>query len=215
MMAAVDQSVAAVIVEPVQGLSGARDLAPEFLRAAREACDAAGATLIFDEVQCGVGRCGAFSASEAVGVAPDIVTFAKGLASGLPIGAVVAAPAVTASLAPGDLGSTFGGGPVPCAAALATLEVIDREGLIANALRVGARLTAGALALGVRRVSGRGLLLGLHLDRPAAEVQRALFGHRIVTGTAADPAVLRLLPPLTFSADEADLLLAGLAEVLR
>jgi acetylornithine/succinyldiaminopimelate/putrescine aminotransferase len=87
--------------------------------------------------------------------------------------------------------------------------------LIANALRVGARLTAGALALGVRRVSGRGLLLGLHLDRPAAEVQRALFGHRIVTGTAADPAVLRLLPPLTFSADEADLLLAGLAEVLR
>jgi acetylornithine/succinyldiaminopimelate/putrescine aminotransferase len=215
MAAAVDPSVAAVIVEPVQGLSGARDLAPGFLRAARNACDAAGAVLIFDEVQCGVGRCGAFSAAEAVGVTPDIVTFAKGLASGLPIGAVVAAPAVTASLALGDLGSTFGGGPVPCAAALATLDVIDREGLIENAVRIGARLTAGALGLGVRRVSGRGLLLGLHLDRPAAEVQRELFGRRIITGTAADPAVLRLLPPLNFSADEADLLLAGLAEVLR
>jgi acetylornithine/N-succinyldiaminopimelate aminotransferase len=213
--AAVDASVAAVIVEPVQGLSGARDLTPRFLRAARDACDAAGAVLIFDEVQCGVGRCGAFSAAEAVGVTPDIVTFAKGLASGLPIGAVVAAPAVTASLALGDLGSTFGGGPVPCAAALATLDVIDREGLIENAVRVGARLTAGALGLGVRRVSGRGLLLGLHLDRPAAEVQRALFQRRIITGTAADPAVLRLLPPLNFSLREADLLLAGLAEVLR
>jgi acetylornithine/N-succinyldiaminopimelate aminotransferase len=215
MAAAVDASVAAVIVEPVQGLSGARDLAPGFLRAARNACDAAGAVLIFDEVQCGVGRCGAFSAAEAVGVTPDIVTLAKGLASGLPIGAVVAAPVVTASLALGDLGSTFGGGPVPCAAALATLEVIDREGLIENAVRVGAKLTAGALGLGVRRVSGRGLLLGLHLDRPAAEVQRALFKRRIITGTAADPAVLRLLPPLNFSAREADLLLAGLAEVLR
>jgi acetylornithine/succinyldiaminopimelate/putrescine aminotransferase len=213
--AAVDQSVAAVIVEPVQGLSGARDLAPEFLRAAREACDAAGAVLIFDEVQCGVGRCGAFSAAEAVGVTPDIVTLAKGLASGLPIGAVVATPAVTAGISLGDLGSTFGGGPVPCAAALATLDVIDREGLIENAVRVGAKLTTGALGLGVRRVSGRGLLLGLHLDRPAAEVQRALFGRRIITGTASDPAVLRLLPPLSFSSTEADLLLAGLAEVLR
>ena len=215
MKAAVDQSVAAVIVEPVQGLSGARDLAPEFLRAAREACDATGAVLIFDEVQCGVGRCGAFSAAEAVGVTPDIMTFAKGLASGLPIGAVVATPAVTAGLGLGDLGSTFGGGPLPCAAALATRDVIDREGLIENAVRVGARLTTGALRLGVRGVSGRGLLLGLHLDRPAAEVQRALFDRRIITGTASDPAVLRLLPPLSFSEREADLLLAGLAEVLR
>jgi acetylornithine/succinyldiaminopimelate/putrescine aminotransferase len=214
MAAAVDASVAAVIVEPVQGLSGARDLTPGFLRAARDACDAAGAVLIFDEVQCGVGRCGAFSAAEAVGVTPDIVTFAKGLASGLPIGAVVAAPAVTASLGLGDLGSTFGGGPVPCAAALATLDVIDREGLIENAVRVGARLTAGALGLGVRRVSGRGLLLGLHLDRLAGEVQRALFGRRILTGTASDPQVLRLLPPLSFSVEDADLLLGGLREVL-
>jgi acetylornithine/N-succinyldiaminopimelate aminotransferase len=212
--AAVDHTVAAVIVEPVQGLSGARDLGTEFLRAARQVCDRHGTALIFDEVQCGVGRCGAFSAAEAVGVVPDVLTLAKGLASGLPIGAVVASPAVTASIGTGDLGSTFGGGPVPCAAALATLDVIEREGLIENAVRIGARLGRGARALGVRRVSGRGLLLGLHLDRPAAEVQRALFARRIITGTASDPGVLRLLPPLSFSAHEADLVLAGLKEVL-
>ena len=211
---AVDDTVAAVILEPVQGLSGARDLSTEFLRAARGACDRHGAALIFDEVQCGVGRCGAFTTAEAVGVVPDVLTFAKGLASGLPIGAVIARPAVTASIGVGDLGSTFGGGPVACAAALATIDVIEREGLIENAVRVGARLTRGARALGVRHVSGRGLLLGLHLERPAAEVQRALFGRRIITGTASDPKVLRLLPPLSFSAQEADLLLSGLKEVL-
>jgi acetylornithine/succinyldiaminopimelate/putrescine aminotransferase len=214
MKRAVDDGVAAVILEPVQGLSGARDLSPDFLRAARQACDAHGAALIFDEVQCGVGRCGAFSAAEALGVVPDVLTFAKGLASGLPIGAVVATPAITATITTGDLGSTFGGGPVPCAAALATLDVIEREGLVENAIRVGGRLARGARSLGVRHVSGRGLLLGLHLGRDAAEVQRALFGRRIITGTASDPRVLRLLPPLSFSADEADLLLNGLAEVL-
>jgi acetylornithine/N-succinyldiaminopimelate aminotransferase len=212
--AAVDDGVAAVILEPVQGLSGARDLSADFLRAARRICEARGATLVFDEVQCGVGRCGAFSAAEAVGVVPDILTFAKGLASGLPIGAVIATPSVTASIGTGDLGSTFGGGPVPCAAALATIDVIEREGLIENAVRIGARLARGARSLGVHHVSGRGLLLGLHLDRSAAGVQRALFDRRIITGTASDPKVLRLLPPLSFSAREADLLLAGLKEVL-
>jgi acetylornithine/succinyldiaminopimelate/putrescine aminotransferase len=212
--AAVDQTVAAVLVEPVQGFAGARNCSVEFLVAARRICDEHGAVLLFDEVQCGVGRCGAFSAAEAVGVAPDALTFAKGLAGGLPIGAVVASPLLTDSLTPGDLGSTFGGGPVPCAAALANLAVIEREGLIANAVAVGDQLRRGALDLGVARVTGRGLLLGLHLDRPAAEVQRSLFGRRILTGTATDPQVLRLLPPLSFSHEEADLLLAGLAEVL-
>ncbi|MEO6055388.1 MAG: aminotransferase class III-fold pyridoxal phosphate-dependent enzyme [Gemmatimonadales bacterium] len=212
--AAVDDTVAAVLVEPVQGFAGARDCAPEFLAAARRLTDERGAVLLFDEVQCGVGRCGAFSAAEAVGVIPDALTFAKGLAGGLPIGAVVASPLLTDSLALGDLGSTFGGGPVPCAAALANIEVIERDGLIANAVAVGAHLTQGAKALGVRVVSGRGLLLGLHLGRPAADVQRALFERRMLTGTATDPQVLRLLPPLSFSHREADLLLAGLEEVL-
>ena len=212
---AVNETTAALIVEPVQGVAGARDCSPAFLEAARRVCDQAGAALIFDEIQCGVGRCGAFTAAEAYGVVPDAITLAKGLASGMPVSAVVAGPKLSAGVKTGDLGSTFGGGPVVCAAALATLEVLDREGLIANAIAVGDRLRRGALRLGIPRVTGRGLLLGLHLGRPAAPVQQALFGHRILTGTASDPAVLRLMPPLTFTDGEADLLLDGLTEVLR
>ena len=212
---AVDQSVAALIVEPVQGFAGARDCSPEFLRAARRICRDRGAALIFDEVQCGVGRCGAFSAAEAYGVVPDLLTFAKGLASGLPIAAVVATPEITSTVTLGDLGSTFGGGPVPCAAALATIDVIVRERLIENAVAVGEYLAHGIRKLGVSRVSGRGLLLGLHLGKPAVPVQQALFQHRILTGTATDAEVLRLLPPLSFSQAEADILLTGLKDVLQ
>jgi acetylornithine/N-succinyldiaminopimelate aminotransferase len=212
---AVDQSVAALIVEPIQGFAGARDCSPEFLRAAREICNQSGAVLIFDEVQCGVGRCGAFSAAESFGVVPDVLTFAKGLAAGLPIGAVIATEGVTRNLSLGDLGSTFGGGPVPCAAALANIAVLERDRLIQNAVEIGAYLTASLVRLGVNRVSGRGLLLGLHLGRPAAQVQRALFGHKILTGTSTDPEILRLLPPLSFSRREADILISGLQDVLR
>jgi acetylornithine/N-succinyldiaminopimelate aminotransferase len=211
---AVDETVAAVILEPVQGLSGARDLSPEFVAAARRVTLDRGALLIFDEIQCGVGRCGAFTAAEAYGVVPDLLTMAKGLASGLPIGAVVATPEVGDRLQVGDLGSTFGGGPVPCAAALATLDVIEEEQLIDNAIRVGDQLRRGAEALGVVRVSGRGLLLGLHLGGPARSAQRALFERRVLTGTASDPEVLRLMPPLSFSAADAKRLLDALSEVL-
>jgi acetylornithine/N-succinyldiaminopimelate aminotransferase len=211
---AVDETVAAVILEPVQGLSGARDLSPEFVAAARRVTLDRGALLIFDEIQCGVGRCGAFTAAEAYGVVPDLLTMAKGLASGLPIGAVVATPEVGDRLQVGDLGSTFGGGPVPCAAALATLDVIEEEQLIENAIRVGDQLRRGAEALGVVRVSGRGLLLGLHLGGPALSAQRALFERRVLTGTASDPEVLRLMPPLSFSAADAKRLLDALSEVL-
>lgn len=211
LTAAVDQSVAAVIIEPVQGLSGARDCSPEFLRAARAACDRAGAALIFDEIQCGVGRSGAFTAAEVYGVTPDILTLAKGLASGLPIGAMVATSALAAGVRIGDLGSTFGGGPVACAAALATLEVIDGDRLYENVQRVSAHLR-GRVS---HRVQGLGLLLGIQLPRPAAEVQQALFRHRVLTGTASDPAILRLLPPLSFSIEEADRLLGALDTVLQ
>ena len=212
--AVVDGSVAAVIVEPVQGIQGARDCAPEFLQAARAICTRAGAALLFDEIQCGAGRCGAFTAAEAYGVTPDAVTMAKGLAAGLPIGAVVASPWLVEGLAIGDLGSTFGGGPVVCAAALANLEVIAGEGLVANADAIGRYIRDEALGLGVLGVQGRGLLIGLRLERPAAEVQRALFAHHIVTGTSADPEVLRLMPPLSFSRAEADILLTALGKVL-
>lgn len=210
----VDSTTAAVIVEPVQGLTGARDCSEEFLQAARRACTRAGAALIFDEVQIGVGRSGSFTAAEAFGVTPDIITMAKGLASGFPIGAMVATSALTNTLRIGDLGSTFGGGPVACAAALATLEVIEREDLLANVRQVSGHLRNGAARLGVTDVRGRGLLLGLQMPRPAAEVQRALFQEKVLVGTASDPATVRLLPPLTFSTGEANLLLGALHRVL-
>ncbi|MGQ0702069.1 MAG: aspartate aminotransferase family protein [Gemmatimonadales bacterium] len=210
---AVDRTVAAVIVEPVQGMAGARDCSVEFLQAAREACDRAGAALIFDEIQCGVGRSGSFTAAEVYGVTPDLLTLAKGLASGIPIGAMVATSAMSSELKVGDLGSTFGGGPVACAAGLATLEVIDRERLYDNVRAVSAGMRAWADERGLGS-QGLGFLLGLRLPRPAAEVQRELFAHRVLTGTAADPAILRLLPPLTFSPPEAGLLLDRLDKVL-
>ncbi len=215
LQSAMDVSVAAMIVEPVQGFAGARECSPEFLEAARRLCSEHGALLIFDEVQCGVGRCGAFTAAESFGVTPDLLTLAKGLAAGLPIGAVIATEDIATSVSLGDLGSTFGGGPLPCAAALANIGIIEDEHLVQNAVDVGHYLTEGALRVKVRRVSGKGLLLGLHLSRPAAEVQRALFEHRILTGTSTDPGVLRLIPPLSFSRDEADILLRGLEDVLQ
>ena len=138
---------------------------------------------------------------------------AKGLASGFPIGAMVATSAMTSALQIGDLGSTFGGGPVACAAALATLQVIDDESLLENVAAVSTYLKAGAGRLRLP-VQGQGLLLGLRTPKPAAEVQKALFRHRVLTGTASDPAILRLLPPLTFSIGEADLLLDALHRVL-
>lgn len=211
--AAVTDQVAAVVVEPIQGMEGARDCSPEYLTAARQITRRAGAALIFDEIQCGVGRSGAFTAAEAFGCVPDAITMAKGLAAGLPVGAVVLNPWLAEGLTLGDLGSTFGGGPVVCAAGLANLAVIDREDLLANTVRVGHQLRQGAEALGIT-VQGRGLLLGLRLDRPAKEVQAALFEHRVLTGTSTDPAVLRLMPPLSFSPAEADLLLAALGMVL-
>jgi len=212
--AVLDDSMAALLVEPVQGMAGARDCSVEFLRAARRICTERGIALLFDEVQCGVGRSGAFTAAELYGVVPDALTMAKGLGSGYPIGAVVAGPMLTAGIGIGDLGSTFGGGPVACAAALATLQVIADEGLVANAARVGAHIANGARGLGARRVFGRGLLIGLDLGRPAAEVQRALFARRILTGTSSDPNLLRVMPPLTLTTGEADRLLSGLREVL-
>jgi acetylornithine/succinyldiaminopimelate/putrescine aminotransferase len=212
---AINPTVAAVILEPVQGMAGARAVDPAFLRRIRELCTEHGVMLIFDEIQCGVGRCGAFTAAEAFGVTPDILTLAKGLASGLPIGATLVSAVIGAQVKTGDLGSTFGGGPVPCAAALATLEVLDAERLIENAVAVGSHLATGARALpGVTGIEGRGLLLGLRLDRPAAEVQQALVRRRILAGTATEPSILRLIPPLSFTRQEADALLAALGEIL-
>jgi acetylornithine/N-succinyldiaminopimelate aminotransferase len=212
---AMDDTIAAILVEPVQGFSGARTATPEFLQAARSLCDRHGAKLLFDEVQCGVGRTGAFTAAELFGVVPDAIAMAKGLAAGLPIGAVIAVPSLVDDIKIGDLGSTFGGGPVPCAAALANIAVIERENLLANVRAVSERIVTEASQFpGVVDVHGRGFLLGLELNRPAADVQRALWQHRVLTGTSTDPRTLRLLPPLSFAPDEAELLLQALRAVL-
>jgi acetylornithine/succinyldiaminopimelate/putrescine aminotransferase len=210
----VDETVAAVILEPIQGMSGAKDCTIEFLKAARAACDKAGAVLIYDEIQCGVGRTGKFTAAESFGVIPDIITLAKGLASGLPIGATIITSALAGVLDSGDLGSTFGGGPVPCAAAIATLEVLDREDVLLNVERVSKRLIEGARTLDAKKIWGRGLLLGLDFGRPAAEIQKDLWRSNILVGTSGDPNVVRLLPPLTFSMDDAEVLLVCLEAAL-
>lgn len=208
----IDDTVAGLIVEPVQGMSGARDCSPEFLLAARRACDRAGAMLIFDEIQCGTGRAGEFTAAEVYGVTPDVLTLAKGLASGVPIGAMVATSSAASGITVGDLGSTFGGGPIACAAGIATLEVFDRERVFGNVRMISAMIHDWARDR--FPIQGLGLLLGVRCPRPAASIQKALFANRVLTGTASDPAILRLLPPLTFSRDEAALLLARLDEAL-
>ncbi|HSO22768.1 MAG TPA: aminotransferase class III-fold pyridoxal phosphate-dependent enzyme [Chondromyces sp.] len=212
----VDAEVAAVLLEPVQGLAGARELRRETLLAARRACDAAGALLLFDEVQCGCGRTGAFTAAEAYGVRPDVLTLAKGIAAGLPMGAVLVSGRVAMSVREGDLGSTFGGGPVVAAAAAANLEVLRDERLAERAATLELRLRrALADVTAVLRITGKGLLLGLHLDRPAKGVQVALYERGFLVGSAVDPKVLRLLPPLVLHDDEADRFAAALREVLR
>ncbi len=213
--AAIDDTIAAVLIEPVQGFNGARTCSVEFLQTARRLCDERGARLLFDEIQCGTGRTGSFTAAEHFGVVPDALSMAKGLAGGLPIGAVLAVDSLVDDIRIGDLGSTFGGGPVPCAAALATLDVIDREELLANTTAVSSWLMEQAATLpAVQAVHGRGFLVGLELDRPAAGVQQALWHDRVLTGTSTDPNTLRLLPPLSFTPDEAALLFASLRKAL-
>ena len=213
--ALIDETIAAVIVEPVQGLAGAREVGVEVLRTLRKACDDAGAVLIFDEVQCGCGRTGAFTAAQSYGVTPDILTMAKGIAAGLPMGVVLLSPRIAKHVSQGDLGTTFGGGPIPCASAAANLEVIRDEGLGARALHLERRLRQGLADLpSVEEITGRGLMLGLILDRPARPVQLRLFEQGILVGYANDPSVIRLLPPLVLTDNEVDTFIHALHEVL-
>ena len=217
--AAVDAQTAAVLLEPVQGESGVYELGEDVLRAAREACDAHGAALIFDEVQCGLGRTGTLWAYQDSGVVPDLMTVAKALGGGLPIGALVTGERLADVFAPGDHGSTFAGGPVPCAAGLAVLDVIDDEQLLARVRELGERLRHALAELpGVVEVRGRGLMLACELDpdhRPGAAdvVVRALREQRLVLN-ATGPTTVRLLPPLLIDEAQADDAIARLRAVL-
>jgi acetylornithine/N-succinyldiaminopimelate aminotransferase len=204
--AAVDERTAAVLLEPVQGESGVHVLPDELLHTAREACDAAGAALIYDEIQCGLGRCGTLWAYQHSGVAPDAMTTAKALGGGLPIGALITGERLSEVLQPGDHGSTFPGGAVVTAAAHAALDVLEDPALHARVRELGERIRARLAELpGVREVRGRGLMNAVDLDRGDAPdvVRRALLEQRLVCN-ATGPATIRLLPPLIIGEAEAD-----------
>ncbi|MBI4422050.1 MAG: aminotransferase class III-fold pyridoxal phosphate-dependent enzyme [Gemmatimonadetes bacterium] len=212
---ALDADTAGVVCETIQSLAGIY-LAPEaYYRRLAELVANAGAVLIFDEVQSGLGRTGTYFFADGVGVKPDLITLAKGIARGIPAGAVIVAPHLAAKIALNDQGSTFGGGPVAMAAMKATLEVIEEERLVENAARMGGLLARRLSGLrGVRQVRGKGLLLGVELDRPASGVQGALLARRVVAGTSSAPEVLRLLPPLIIAEAEVNEFVDALQSVL-
>ncbi|MFB6093338.1 MAG: aspartate aminotransferase family protein [Halanaeroarchaeum sp.] len=210
---AVDEETAAVILEPIQGEGGIRPASHATLERARELTEEAGAALIFDEIQTGLGRTGSTWACERAGVVPDAITTAKGLGSGLPVGATIVADWIAED--PGDHGSTFSGSPIVAAAAGATLSVIESEDLVANAGRVGAHLHSRLEALEAPRdVRGEGLLLGVEVKRGANRILRDLALEHQVLALPAGRTVVRLLPPLILSESQADRAADALAEVL-
>lgn len=209
----IGDDIAAVIFEPVQGIAGARELDTGFVSALRRCTAAAGALLIADEVQCGMGRTGEWFAVQGYGLEPDLLTVAKALAGGVPCGALLAAEALAATVKPGDLGSTFGGSPLAAAAIVAVVESVAEEGLLANVGEREAQIRETCAVGPVRSIRGRGLLLGLVCDRPAAEVQAALLERDILAGTSADPHTLRLLPPYILQPDHVARLSQALADL--
>ncbi len=209
---ALDAETAAVVLEPVQSMNGVRMAAPEYYRGLVEACHRHGALVIFDEIQTDLGRLGAPLATHALGARADIVTLAKGLGNGFPMAAVLATEEVAMAVRPGELGTTFGGGPLACAAGLAVLEVLDEQGLVAQAARMeeaARRLLQVGPVTGIR---GRGLLLGLETRIPARQVCAHLRERRILTGTSSDEHVLRLMPPLVVRVEDFRTLAAALEE---
>jgi acetylornithine aminotransferase len=213
---AVDGTVAAVVLEPIQGEAGVVVPPPGYLAAARRIADEHGALLILDEVQTGIGRTGRWLAhhgSAHEGLRPDVVTLAKGLAGGLPIGAMIRLDHLRVpAFAPGMHGSTFGGNPISAAAALAVLDTIERDGLLGNVRERGAQLREGLAAVpGVREVRGEGLLLGIVLEAPLAKAVEHAARQAGVLVNAAAPDVVRLAPPLVLTAAQAQVGIAGLA----
>lgn len=209
----IDRDTAAVIVEPVQGVGGAFDVGKPMLEALRRRCDETGALLIFDEVQCGMGRTGAPFGANYHGVTPDMLTAAKALGNGFPVSALMLGRRVAGQIKYDDMGTTFGGGPMACAAVEAVIEVIESEALLANVRQVSAYLRAHCEVGPVIGVQGAGLLLGLKTSRPAKEVQSELMRQGILAGTSADPNVLRLLPAYIVNEGHVDQLCAALAKI--
>jgi acetylornithine/succinyldiaminopimelate/putrescine aminotransferase len=209
----VDRNTAAVIVEPIQGVGGAFDLGKPLLQALRQRCDAVGAVLIFDEVQCGMGRTGAPFGANYYGVTPDLITAAKALGNGFPVSALMLSRRLAEQINYDDMGTTFGGGPMACAAVESVIEVIESESLLANVRQVSDYIRAHCIIGPILGIQGAGLLLGLKTSRPAKEVQAALLEKNILTGTSGDPHVLRLLPAYIVNEGHVDQLHDALAKI--
>ena len=214
-----NRNIVAVLVEVLQGEGGIYVADPDYVRFLRRICDERNWLLMIDEVQSGLGRTGKWFAFQHAGIAPDVITLAKGIASGVPLGACVAARRAAGVFKPGTHGSTFGGGPLACAAALATFDAIAEEGLLDRASRVGEAIRAGfrdALAgvKGVVDVRGMGLMIGIELDRPCGDLVKQALAAGILINVTAD-RVIRLLPPLVFTDADARALVDGLAPVIR
>jgi acetylornithine aminotransferase len=217
LRAAVGPECAAVFLEPCQGEAGVVPAPDGYLRAAREACDAAGALLVIDEIQSGIGRTGAWFGHQADGATPDVLTLAKGLGGGLPVGACIGLGAAGAALGKGDHGSTFGGNPVACAAALAVLDTIESQGLLANAAVVGQQLADGLAGLShplLRGARGRGLWLAILLNGPVAGAVEAACRDAGYLVNAVQPDAIRLAPPLILTSAQASAFLAALPAIL-
>ncbi len=212
-------SIVAVLIEVLQGEGGIHVASTDYIRGLRALCDKREWLFMIDEVQSGIGRTGKWFAHQWAGVVPDVMTLAKGLGSGVPIGACVARGKAAKVFKPGNHGTTFGGGPLVSVAALTTLEVIEKDGLLAHAERMGGiiqqglKRELGALA-GVKEVRGMGLMIGVELDRPCGEIVRRALGAGLVVNVTADK-VIRLLPPLVITSEQAEQIVAILAPLVR
>ncbi len=208
--AVADRETAAIMLEPIQSMAGVREASATFFRQLRELCDELGIILIFDEVQTGIGRTGNwFFAGSPLGdgVDPDIITLAKSLGSGVPVGACLFSEKVAGNIKVNDLGTTFGGGMLAMAAVLATLEAIENDKMIANAKYVEHHLRDSLTSVaGVVAIHGKGCLLGIEFDEAVGPIHAKLLANNIITGTSSDPKVLRLLPPLCVGLDEINML---------
>ena len=206
-----DETVAAIMLEPIQSMAGVRMAQPEFYRALRTLCDERGIVLIYDEVQTGIGRTGEWFFAGSDGVVPDIVTLAKALGSGVPVGACLVTDAIASHIKENDLGTTFGGGMLAMAAVNATLEAIENDRMLANVKTVEAHLRQRIREVEhVIAVHGRGFLLGIEFNDKAQPVHQALLERKIITGTSSNPKVLRLLPPLCLQKEHVDMFLDAL-----
>jgi acetylornithine aminotransferase/acetylornithine/N-succinyldiaminopimelate aminotransferase len=216
--AAADESVAGIMLEPIQSMAGVRTAPPSFHRALRELCDERGIVLIYDEVQTGIGRTGEWffaGSSASGGIVPDIITLAKALGSGVPVGACLVTERIASRIKENDLGTTFGGGMIAMAAVTATLEAIEQDRMLENVGTVEAYLRERLKAIQqVVNVHGRGLLLGLEFADKAKPVHEALLERKIITGTSSDAKVLRLLPPLCLKRAEVDVFVEALIQVV-